>query len=71
MIDGNELAICKRRGHDPGPVNLHQGWVNCKWCGIWLREVRTMEEREDTPPESEQNDTPRFLRAVRGDAGPK
>ena len=32
----------------------HQ-WTKCKWCGTWLREVRTIEERADEPPEDEQS----------------
>jgi hypothetical protein len=56
MIDSEELAICRRRGH-----GVHGGfdryWSKCKWCGIWVREVKTttIEEREDEPPASEQN----------------
>jgi hypothetical protein len=53
VIDREELAICKRRGHDPG-TGFRLGWVQCKWCGVWLREVRTTEEREDDPPEDER-----------------
>jgi hypothetical protein len=53
-INRKELAICKRRGHDDR-MTLHQGWVQCKWCNIWLREVRTLEEREDEPPMDEIN----------------
>jgi hypothetical protein len=30
-----------------------EGWSQCKWCGLRLRPVRTMEEREDDPPEDE------------------
>ena len=55
MIDRAELAICKRRGHDAQGVGMAAGWAQCKWCGIWLREVRTIEEREDEPPKEEQN----------------
>jgi hypothetical protein len=50
VINHKELAICRRRGHDGG---AYEGWTQCKWCGIWLREVRKMEEREDEPPEEE------------------
>jgi hypothetical protein len=52
-INREELAICKRRGHDP--VCRQTRWMQCMFCGVWLREVRTIEEREDTPPESEQD----------------
>jgi hypothetical protein len=51
MINRKELAICKRRGHD-GP-NFADGWMQCKWCGIWRR--RVVEEREDQPPEEEMS----------------
>jgi hypothetical protein len=54
MINPEELAICKRRGHDAGSFRDH-GWLQCKWCGLWLREVRTIEEREDAPPENERS----------------
>ena len=27
--------------------------VQCEACGMWLREKRVIEEREDTPPEEE------------------
>jgi hypothetical protein len=54
MINADELAICKRRGHDSIPP-FGDGWTQCKWCGIWHRVVRTIEEREDEPPKDEQN----------------
>jgi len=54
MIDQEELTVCRRRGHDAS-TGLFPGWTQCKWCGMWIREVRTLEEREETPPESEQN----------------
>jgi hypothetical protein len=59
MINPDELAICKRRGHET-EYGLKQGWAQCKWCGTWLREVCTIEEREDEPPEAEQNPVPRL-----------
>jgi len=55
MINPEELAICKRRGHRPDGLFIQQGWSQCQWCGMWLREVKTIEEREDEPPKSEQN----------------
>jgi hypothetical protein len=55
MIDLEEQKICQRRGHDPGLAFLHQGWAQCKWCKIWVREVRTLEERESDPPKEELN----------------
>ena len=53
MINRKELAVCKRRGH--GTILLGDKWAQCKWCGTWIREVRTIEEREDAPPEDEQS----------------
>lgn len=53
MIKPEELVICKRRGHTPG-LGVRVGWTQCKWCGMWLREVHTTEEREEAPPEDEQ-----------------
>ena len=54
MINAEELAICKRRGHDAGHF-LEHGWAQCRWCGHWLRQVRAIEEREDAPPEDERS----------------
>jgi hypothetical protein len=54
MINQEELAICQRRGHAPD-LGVRLGWVRCKWCGLWLREIRTLEEREDEPPENERS----------------
>ena len=51
MIDPGELAICRRRGHQARVTD--QGWSQCGACGMWLREKRTVEEREDEPPEAE------------------
>jgi hypothetical protein len=47
MINPQDLETCRRRGHD---ADLRAEWVQCKWCGMWLREKRTVEEREDEPP---------------------
>ena len=59
MINLDELAICRRRGHETN-WGMKHGWTQCKWCGIWQREVCKIEEREDEPPEAEQ--TPRMRR---------
>ena len=56
MIQPDELAICKRRGHAFAITALHNGWVQCQWCGTWVREVRTKEERVDDPPLEERNE---------------
>jgi hypothetical protein len=54
VINYQELATCVRRGHDANTA-LGAGWVKCRWCGMWLREVKAIEEREDTPPREEQD----------------
>ena len=59
MINPEELAICKRRGHDA--AGLGDGWRRCKWCGIWQREVSRIEECEDEPPKDEQDPFGKFL----------
>jgi hypothetical protein len=58
MIDRQELEICKRRGHTT--KGAAYGWAPCKWCGMWVREVRTttIEEREDEPPEKDKTILP-------------
>ena len=50
MINREELDICRRRGHGPltGP-----GWSPCESCGLWRRDQRTIEERDDEPAEGE------------------
>ena len=58
-INKDELAICKRRGHSTD-AGLTNGWVQCKWCGTWLRDVHSVEEREDEPPEDEKNPLPKL-----------
>lgn len=52
-IDAKQLEICKQRGHDDR--HLSSSWWKCKWCGMWLREVRTIEERRTPPPVDEQS----------------
>lgn len=64
MIDPAEAAICARRGHDG---YLSKGWQQCKWCKTWVREVRTREEREDEPPEAEQDQTKILFKKLQGD----
>jgi hypothetical protein len=51
-VNREELEICKRRGHSP---HLDSEWQRCRWCGLWLRAVTTIEEREDEPPEEEKS----------------
>jgi hypothetical protein len=55
----DEIRICKQRGHS---LPTSEGWSQCEWCGLWLREVRTIEERENDPPpdqsESRRSVTP-------------
>lgn len=52
MINAEELAICRRRGH-PGSQREPNKWRQCPSCGMWLREVVTTEEREHDPPPGE------------------
>jgi hypothetical protein len=54
MIDPAELAICRRRGHSTKANDLNK-WEQCQWCKMWLRQVKTTEEREDEPPAAEQS----------------
>jgi hypothetical protein len=60
MINQKELAVCKRRGHDP--QGRCESWERCKYCGMWTRTIRTMEERKDDPPENEQDPMYRLQR---------
>lgn len=53
MIKPKEVAICKRRGHYP--QGDREKWERCKYCGMWTRTISTKEEREDDPPEDEQD----------------
>lgn len=54
MVDQEELAICRRRGHHLVGIAA-DAWRQCKWCRIWVREVRKLEEREDDPPKEERD----------------
>ena len=49
-MDTEELRICRRRGHRR---TWGEGWNQCKWCGLWLREKREIEEREGDPQADE------------------
>jgi hypothetical protein len=61
MIKPEDLAICRRRGHDVSPLS-EDLWTRCKWCGMWVRVVSTVEEREDEPPAHEQSPLSRMER---------
>jgi hypothetical protein len=50
-INQEELAICSRRRH-VGRIEEND-WNQCKACGMWVRKILKLEEREDTPPENE------------------
>jgi hypothetical protein len=50
-LNPDEFAICKRRGHVP-KFPSDDGWSPCSACGTWLRERRTIEEREDKPSDN-------------------
>jgi len=54
MVDQNELEICRRRAIRFSSL-AEDKWSRCRWCGIWLRHVKKLEEREDDPPESERD----------------
>jgi hypothetical protein len=56
-VDDKQLAICKQRGHKN---YLKDKWTQCKWCGMWLREVRKVEESRKTPPEGEWDESMRL-----------
>ena len=60
MIDKEELAICRRRGHDAGILSVPNKWSQCRWCGTWLRTVKIIEERDDDPPEAEQSSLDKY-----------
>jgi hypothetical protein len=47
-----ELVLCRRRGHS---TSVRKHWSNCSFCGYWLRENLTLEEREDEPPIDEMS----------------
>ena len=51
MINQEELAICRRRGHKA--VLLGNDWTQCSLCGMWVRQRKVVDEREDEPPEEE------------------
>jgi hypothetical protein len=49
MIDQQELAICKRRGHDLG-LGLKLGWRQCKWCALGsAKSAQSRSERTRRP----------------------
>ena len=52
MVNQEELAICRRRGHDVLHWSSDRLWHQCTACGMWVREK--IEEREDEPPKKEQ-----------------
>jgi hypothetical protein len=58
MINAEELAICRRRGHnldgEKTPAT-DAGWQQCESCGLWLRQDSVTVERADTPPREEIN----------------
>jgi hypothetical protein len=62
-VDDKQLAICKQRGHNH--TGLRAKWSQCKWCGMWLREVITVQESRKAPPENEQDESIRLDRDLR------
>lgn len=54
MVNHEELAICRRRGHSGLVGSLsNQKWRQCTACGMWVRQVWHWEEQETEPPEEE------------------
>jgi len=56
MINAEELAICRRRGHNVDGEKTpaaDAGWQQCESCGMWLRQDSVTVERADTPPRNE------------------
>jgi hypothetical protein len=53
MIDSEELAICRRRGHRL-ETSGSQGWTPCQQCGTWVRAIPQIEERETEPANAEE-----------------
>jgi hypothetical protein len=60
VIIREELEICKRRGHGLKGLSRER-WKQCRWCGMWLREVCVIEEREDEPPKDEQDPLGKYI----------
>jgi hypothetical protein len=50
MVNREELLICRKRGHSV----TRPAWSQCQACHLWVREVTTIEEREDTPAANER-----------------
>lgn len=55
MINSEELALCRQRGHETQGLTPRSGWMQCGKCGMWVRTVSNMEEREDAPPTAERD----------------
>jgi hypothetical protein len=49
-----EYEICQKRGHDLRGL-LERKWRPCRWCGMWIRTMRKIEEHEEEPPPEEQD----------------
>ena len=65
MFNPEEAEICKRRGHSE--FADEKRWSECKFCGTFYREVRTLEEREEEPPVEAQYPT----QSTKKDANPE
>jgi hypothetical protein len=73
MIDPEELAICRRRGHNLAMV-LDNKWSQCESCGMWVRELVVIQEREDEPSEEKIHPlviSRRRLEEARGERKPR
>jgi hypothetical protein len=62
MIDPEQLAICKQRGHEP--MGHRDKWARCKHCGMWTRTISRIEESADEPPEEERDSMYQLERMV-------
>ena len=66
-VNEEELKICQRRGH--GNSWISEKWSQCQYCGLWLRAKKTIEEREDKPPDEETDHYTRIAKMVKKNNG--
>jgi hypothetical protein len=65
VINQEELAVCRRRGHKTHSLLDTQYWAQCSHCGMWLRRRVIVDEREDEPPEPELDPSVRLDRTMK------
>jgi hypothetical protein len=56
VINQEELAVCRKRGHDTALLGTYS-WEQCIACGMWLRYVESLEESTDAPPKVDVGQT--------------